>query len=291
MRNIDCLFLAAGYGNRAKPLTLWLPKPLLPLIKGVSSLQFLVDDMRKKSKGKFYVNTHYLSEKFNSFKSENEDITFLNEEILSGNKIVSRIESKNKILMVNSDTFLKIPLDLMIEKMDRCNYDVLLLTRRIEREGVYRELILNQKNEVINIGETRQKGLLMFAGAVLLKEDINVNFKEERFFDSIFLNSYSCGVLDYNDIWLDIGSPYDYLNTVLYLAKQKNLSSHINSYINDDVEISDNASIENSLVLNDVQMLDNCILKDSIVMPGIKLKNIKLSDVIVSCYGIFPLIN
>lgn len=60
------ILLAAGYGTRLRPLTTLIPKCLVP-IKGKPLLQIWLERLTDAGIGPFLVNTHYLSEQFDTF--------------------------------------------------------------------------------------------------------------------------------------------------------------------------------------------------------------------------------
>ncbi|MFA7298207.1 MAG: nucleotidyltransferase family protein [Candidatus Absconditabacterales bacterium] len=62
----DAFILAAGYGTRLRPLTLEIPKPLLP-IDGKPLLAYHFDSLQKHGINKIYVNSFYLNEQIDHF--------------------------------------------------------------------------------------------------------------------------------------------------------------------------------------------------------------------------------
>jgi mannose-1-phosphate guanylyltransferase len=63
--------LGAGLGNRLRPLTNLVPKPLLPIF-GKPLITFALDHLRLAGIEKFWVNSHHLPEKFSAQFPENE---------------------------------------------------------------------------------------------------------------------------------------------------------------------------------------------------------------------------
>lgn len=80
------ILLAAGFGTRLRPLTNTIPKCLVP-IKGKPLLQIWIERLKIAGITRCVVNTHYLSEKVETFIDESEfgkDVTVIHEEILRG---------------------------------------------------------------------------------------------------------------------------------------------------------------------------------------------------------------
>ncbi len=104
------LILCAGFGKRVKPLTNFVPKPLLKVQDKVlldSSIHFLQNCGIRK----ININTHYLADQIEDFiKKKNYKIKiqiFFEEEILNtggGIKNMLNKEKENNFLIINSDT-------------------------------------------------------------------------------------------------------------------------------------------------------------------------------------------
>ena len=65
-RTIKALLLSAGLGTRLRPLTINIPKCLVP-IKGKALLEIWLDKLSDVCVKDFLINTHYLPEKVESF--------------------------------------------------------------------------------------------------------------------------------------------------------------------------------------------------------------------------------
>lgn len=83
---MKAILLAAGFGTRLRPLTNSIPKCLVP-IKGKPLLQIWIERLKKAGITHCLVNTHYLSNKVETFIGESEfeeNVTIIHEEILKG---------------------------------------------------------------------------------------------------------------------------------------------------------------------------------------------------------------
>ena len=65
---MKAVLLAAGLGSRLRPITDTVPKCLVP-IHGRPLLEIWLDQLKKHGLGPFLINTHYLSEKVESYIS------------------------------------------------------------------------------------------------------------------------------------------------------------------------------------------------------------------------------
>lgn len=131
--NIDTAFLlAAGFGTRLRPLTYDTPKPLLK-VGNVAIIDRIIEQLRQVGIKKFYVNTHYLQDKFVAHFSGSKDIVLVHEpEILDSAGGVMNLFAHSKVdiaLVVNTDEFLETPEPFakLLSAYDSTRMDMLLL--------------------------------------------------------------------------------------------------------------------------------------------------------------------
>ena len=60
-----CVILAGGRGERLRPLTNFLPKPLIP-VNGVSIIQLLIEYLRQYGVHNFIILSGYLADSFDN---------------------------------------------------------------------------------------------------------------------------------------------------------------------------------------------------------------------------------
>lgn len=70
---MKALILSAGLGNRLRPLTEIIPKPLLP-INGKPLLAYHLESLYKYGVRDILINTHYLHEQIDDFVKNNKDV-------------------------------------------------------------------------------------------------------------------------------------------------------------------------------------------------------------------------
>ena len=83
---MKAILLSAGFGSRLRPLTLKIPKCLVP-IKGVPLLEIWLERLNNESLGPFLVNTHYLKKQVEDFVNEsllNDKVSIVYEPVLLG---------------------------------------------------------------------------------------------------------------------------------------------------------------------------------------------------------------
>ena len=91
------IIMAAGYGERMKPLTLETPKPLIK-VNGVRMIDSVVDGLLYNGISEIYVVVGYLKEKFFEWAEERGNVTLIeNPRYASCNNISSLYAARKYI--------------------------------------------------------------------------------------------------------------------------------------------------------------------------------------------------
>ena len=68
--NITAMILAAGYGTRMKPLTQYIPKPLIPFF-GIPIIEWIIYQLANLNIKALTINVHHLYEHFEDWLKKN----------------------------------------------------------------------------------------------------------------------------------------------------------------------------------------------------------------------------
>ncbi len=247
--NIDsALILCAGYGTRLRPLTDFMPKPLLP-IKGKPLLLSIISNLAKCGIKKFYVNTCHLHDVFekeleklwgipsideNNLKKfcttlpEGEiEIRILGEypNILdTGGAVknaVKYIGTKNSIFVHNGDILFDADLKDFAERTTHATkYEAATICLRDNPQGN----VCVKANNIVDFRFTTKAehdktcaftGLFVAHSQMLeaTKKYDGENFSTvDVFLKLIAENKYKLGAyIENNGLWSDIGSPSAYI--------------------------------------------------------------------------------
>ena len=138
-KKIDCLILAAGKGERLRPLTYKIPKPLIP-INGKPIIRHIIDYLNKFGIYSITVNLHYFSTLIKDYLKDEVNYSF--EPILLGTAgAIKPIENKIKkrLLVVNADTISDVNLFDLFDshKNSKCLVTIFTKDDAIHTGGMY----------------------------------------------------------------------------------------------------------------------------------------------------------
>ncbi|MEN8222699.1 MAG: NDP-sugar synthase [Acidobacteriota bacterium] len=281
----DFFILAGGFGKRAEPLTSRLPKPLFPL-NGKPLLDLLAEQMNSAGLKKGFINVHHLAPLIMELPLTGLDVTFIEEERLSGNRILSECGNRtvNDLLVINGDTFLDIPFDTLKEKIHRESFDGVILVRK--KDGIYSSIISDRD---IFIRRDKDPGAsdLMYTGVSIFRNNFLSELHEENLFDSLEISQARIGVIEYNGLWLDLGTPETYFLSDRDYREHKSIPR--GNSLSKGVSISGGAKVVNSIIWPDTKISGNAVISDSIVTGGLTIDSGVYDKKIISENGVTDL--
>lgn len=123
--------LGAGLGNRLRPLTNRLPKPLVPLFHRPLA-EWAMEACGRAGISRFAVNTHHLPDAWNDFGA-GRDVTLFHEPVLletgGGLKNIAPWVGGDSLLVHNGDIFSTLPLEKLIAAHEASGLPVTLALR------------------------------------------------------------------------------------------------------------------------------------------------------------------
>jgi NDP-sugar pyrophosphorylase family protein len=226
-----------------------------------------------------YINLHYLPEKLKELIDTELDIKYILEDKLSGSAVLSTIDNiaNNYILIINGDVFLDIPIEGLYENIKKTGADGILLIRN-DNEKKYSKLEIKD-NSFIGIAKENNNYTKMYGGVAIFKREVLKGFIHKSFFTSLKKNSFDIKTLEYNGIWIDLGSPRQYYDGCFkydrYIGKKsKNIIVQSTSQ-------SKNTRVQNSIIWDNVKLLNNTSVKNSIILDNTIIDNLDISNKIV----------
>ena len=260
--------LGAGLGNRLRPLTDRLPKPLVPLFHRPLA-EWAIAACSRAGIQRFAINTHHLPEAWNGFGAENE-VTLFHEPILletgGGLKNIASWIGGDPLLVHNGDIFSTLPLDKLIAAHEASGLPVTLALRSV---GTAKHIAIDASGtRVTDIRKmlSLAEGSHVFSGIYCVNPDFLDGIPADEKISVIpaFLELAKAGklgavVLD-EGVWLDLGDRDSYLQAHRELA--------LAPAIHATATVEPGAIIERSIVGPGAVVAAGAVIRDSVIWPG-----------------------
>ena len=218
---IDCIIMAGGKGQRLRPLTENIPKPLLP-IDGKPIIEYIIDHFSSYGVSEFLITTNYLASKMERFtelkKSNALRITCFKEPKYMGTiGSLSLIKKFNNdvVLISNSDLITNIDLEDFYLAFQESNSDCSILSISHNIEIPFGVMSL-KSNELISITEKPTYSYETNGGIYLVKTSLlnlipeNKPFTAIEFIDKLIQHNKKITTYNHIGYWKDIGNHIDY---------------------------------------------------------------------------------
>lgn len=303
-RRIRAFVLAAGHGTRLRPLTLFLPKPLLtvcgePLVG--HTLRRLADAGCEAA----VVNLHHLPDAIPralGTRYHGLRLLYSPEQEIQGTLGAlypqrQFLAAADVVLLVNGDTLCRWPWERLIRRHQRSGADAtLLLHRQPPRPDLGGGVGVDAEGRVVElrdarVGEPRKRHV--FAGAHVLSRrllerlapgpgDVVADLYIPLLREGGHVHGVVTGVP-----WRDVGTPERYLaanldglrrrfsvggrSHVSPLAEVHETAAVVASVIDDGVRIGERAHVESSVLLASAEVPAGSRIERSILGPGVRL--------------------
>lgn len=279
--------LAAGMGNRARPLTDIKPKPLFPL-DGTPLLTIMLNQLKKMGFQSGFINLHFKPQQIKKAIDSKMDILYFFENSLSGSRILKRSYPllQKYLLVINGDIYLNIPYKKMLEKIESSGADGILLARQ-NTDFLYSSIkTKGDKFQGIEKDPTSEK--LMYTGVAILKREVIEQIEETSFFETLKKNpQFHIQIMEYDGIWLDIGSPELY-HQANFLYK-RHISNSFPNAISPNVKISPSSKVSNTVIWDKTIIKGNSRIFNCIITGNMVLNNVFSENQILMPRKSYPL--
>ena len=260
--------LGAGLGNRLRPLTSRLPKPLVPLFHR-PLVEWAIDACAKAGISRFAINTHHLPAAWNDFGA-GHDVTLFHEPILletgGGLKNIAGWMDGESLLVHNADIFSTLPLEKLIAEHESSGLPVTLAVRT---EGPAQHIALDSSGACVTdihqlLGRTAGTHLFTgiycvspaFLGMIPAAEKISVI---PAFLELAKAGQLGAIVLD-EGVWLDLGDRDSYL--------QAHRELDLGPAIHPQATVESGAVVERSVIGPGAVVEAGAVVRDSVIWPG-----------------------
>lgn len=227
---IPILIMAGGQGQRMKPFTDVLPKPLIP-INGIPIIQIIMNKFYNNIGSPIFVSLNFkdkiMKAYLNDFKDK-YDLNYINEKKPLGTvgaaKLVPKYHYEN-LIITNCDIYIEYDYKKIINFHTKNNYDITIVGIKKMHKIPY-GVIKTKNNGLRSIDEKPQIDFIINGGLYIIKRNIIDKIPKNKKYDLTDLinlslkNKSKIGVykIDANK-WHDIGQWNEYRETVSKLNK------------------------------------------------------------------------
>ncbi|MFX1519252.1 MAG: sugar phosphate nucleotidyltransferase [Promethearchaeota archaeon] len=309
---ITALILAGGFGTRLRPLTCTRPKPLFPLGNRPLS-EILVERLAKSGVERIIFAVNYQAELIMQYFGTGDkwgiDIRYAKEKRPLGTggpiKNAQHLLDDSPFFVLNGDVISLIDFEDMLNfHMQREDAFGTIALCPVEDPSRYGAVELDDAHRILKFVEKPPPGEepsnLINAGAYVLDPEVfkyipdNKPFSIERKVFPLFADQMKLYGYRYDDLWLDMGKPIDYLQANKFALdhflekehsssnKRNFISSSANTeepvFINSSVAIGKNVKIARDTHIgpyvcigDDVTIGQGCRIENSVIFPDVQI--------------------
>jgi len=269
------MILAAGVGERLRPITDHIPKPLVPVL-GRPVLQHILDSLCSVPYVKIGINLHHkrtVMESWISGCSLKERIVLFPEQSISGTggalKNAEPFLSRGTFLVHNADILSDIDLNMLIEHHRSCKN---LVTLAVHDFPQFNTLVIDENDLLTGLGSTAGEGRKKAFTGIAVYDPAFLEFLPQG--KSSVVDGWvkavgagkrigSCDVT--GSSWSDIGTPASYAAAVFTKLRDNGESLHIDPSVTkcSELDIQGQVVLEGGACFESAVTLRNCI-----VLPG-----------------------
>jgi len=294
------LFLpAAGLGERLRPITNHLPKPLIPIL-GKPLIEIILERLSAVCSGPIGINLHYKPELLREWAERStyaDRIKFFPEDPILGTggalKNASSLLAQGLFLVHNADILLDIDLTRLIETHMKNGNMATLVTHK---HPTLSNVVVDENNQVIDVENpgasrpdpNRVAAKVAYTGIALYSPEILAFLPQGVSHATIaWIDAAKAGhkvlALDFTgSYWNDIGTPTTYAAAVLDTLREQGETVFCSPNAHcGKIEIDGYVVIESGSTIHDNARLRNCI-----VLPGAQVTGSHVNRIIGPNYAI-----
>ena len=308
-KNIKAMVMAAGMGSRLEPITLRLPKPLIPVMNR-PIMDIILTQLKTIGVNNVISNTYYLADQIiDKYKNNNLGINFnyIKEEELSGTaggvkKCQFFFDEGEDFIVMSGDILTTADINAGIEIHKKSGAIATIGVKPIPQDQVDQfGVVVTDDNGFITEFQEKPsvqdaKSNLINTGIYIFSYKIFDYIPENTFYDfakNVFpklLTEKQINTFEVKEYWNDIGTISQYKQSIQDVFNGKCKIEHdeiikttTGNYISQTQEISNNVEIiGNTVIGKNCKIEKNVKLENCIIFDNSEIKSgVELSDCII----------
>jgi NDP-sugar pyrophosphorylase family protein len=317
---MQALILAGGFGTRLRPLTLNLPKPVVPLVNR-PILAYQIELLKRAGITDIILSLNYQPDKIVEIIGNGEKygvkINYVVEPEPLGTagavKFAEKLITQTTVIL-NGDNLINLDIAAVAKYHQKQNAATTIVLQRLENPIGYGLVEIDESNNVLNFLEKPSAENLIKistrtvnAGTYILEPKVvelipkgeNYSFEYGVFPELLKRNEKFVAFVD-DSYWLDVGTPPRYLQAHQDIINKRvigfsgedfraqgkiSANSEIcpNSILGKGCVIESGAKIENTVLGENVSVGENSLVKDSVILSETTLgKNVSVTGAIIA---------
>ncbi len=283
---LRALVLAAGRGERLRPLTATLPKPLLP-VGGRPLLAWTLERLRAAGCEAVAINLHHLGEQIRqrfgaSFRGL--PLVYSEEPELLGTAgalppLGGFFAQADRVIVVNGDSLCRWPIESLLAAHEKRKPAATLLVHRKVTARAFGGGVALEDDGITafrpgSLAYASARRHLVFAGAQILEPELLARIPEGPgdlvtvLYEPLLAAGAPLAAVVTERLWHDLGTPQRYLDAVLDWTFRGSTSA---SRVVKGAEVDASATLRRTIVESGAQVEAEADLRGCVVMPGAKL--------------------
>lgn len=224
-KKLSALILAGGLGIRMRPLTISIPKPLLP-IGNKSILEDIITNLSKQNIKEIYIALNYKGEMIQSLigsgKKYGVNINYLKEKEKLGTvgpiKLIKK--SPNDLIVINGDIKTNLKFNLFYQWHKKNKSELSIAIKKIDFQHDFGVIEYDKKNSILDYKEKPKSSFYVSTGIYILNKSIiniipkNKNFGLDKLAKECISRNKKIMSYKIRENWTDIGSFANYFDAI-----------------------------------------------------------------------------
>lgn len=280
---LRALVLAAGHGSRLRPLTAFIPKPLLP-VRGTAAVAHTIDQLAALGCEGVAINLFHRGEQIREILGASRGgvaLTYSMEVDLRGTlgalaPLRDFLGRAEMILVVNGDSLCRWPLRSLLRRHRRSGADAtLLVSQRIDPKPFGGGVEVADHKRVVSLrpGDTTDKENVrrVFMGAQVMSPRLldrvpaegAANLVEDLY-EPLLSEGGTIAARETSRKWHDLGTPERYRRAVLDWGRRR-------GWVAPGVKVAKDSSLRGSVVEAKAKVQEGCKVNASVVLSAARI--------------------